>query len=655
MVSGVAWAPDGKLIAIASTVGIYIYNSATIEEVSFIPSSSVITCVAFSPDSKILAAGSRDRTVRLWRVSDEKLLQTLTGDTYMPYWVGAEGYDHAEASALGFIEVTALAFSPDGLTLASGYIGNSVRLWQVSNGKLLQTLDSGSLYETSSLAYNPNGNILAMGSSDIGIALWNVSDATLLRTIKDNTWCVAFSPDGKTIVSGGYYGIDPFRVSDGALLNTLGNNYEIRSVAFSPDGQTMASIGRGTTAKLWRVSNWTLLRTLGTTSWDIGQIAFSPDGQTLMLGENNQAGNGAVSFFRVSDGTILQDLKWFYRIFSMAFSPDGQTLAIGGWTPDGAELVLRRVLDGSIQLRLPIGQQGVAESVNDVAFSPDGRKLAFGGFYYSHSTSSYEYQIQLLNASDGTLLLTLPTNADNLNFSRDSQTLAYKSNGKIFILNISDGKQIQVLEGQSGKSIVGNIVLSPDGLTVAAGSSNDCVWIWRISDGKLLYTLKWDQVISNIEFSPDGQTLAAVSAHVSKIRLWNASDGTPLYTLKGDQELSKVEFNPDGKTLAAVSAQGGKIQLWNLSNGTPLNSFLVHIGKGSNYTGNVTYSPDGRVFIAMNSDGVVEMLDSSSGVLLYTFIGNSGGEDLMAISPDGTLFATGSQYDGTITLWGNAP
>ena len=110
IINRVVFSPDGSLLAVASSIGIYLYDAGNLAEGRFIETNDWVSSVAFSPDGEVLASGSWDGTVRLWRVSDGAPLRTLEGHTS---------------------EVTSVAFSPDGEVLASGSWDGTVRLWGV--------------------------------------------------------------------------------------------------------------------------------------------------------------------------------------------------------------------------------------------------------------------------------------------------------------------------------------------------------------------------------------------------------------------------------------------------------------------------------------------------------------------------------------------
>jgi tRNA A-37 threonylcarbamoyl transferase component Bud32 len=266
-INRVVFSPDGRLLAVASSLGIYLYDAGTLEEVRFIPTDAGVRSVAFSPDGQTLASGSDDKAVRLWRAADGTLLRTLEGHTD---WVRS------------------VAFSPDGQTLASGSDDHTVRLWRVSDGALLRTLEghTGSVW---SVAFSPDGQTLASGAVDTTVRLWRAADGALLRTLEGHTGSVrsvAFSPDGQTLASGSWDDtVRLWRAADGALLRTLeGHTDSVWSVAFSPDGRLLASGSDDKTVRLWRAADGRLLRTLeGHTAW-VRSVAFSPDGRLLASG-----------------------------------------------------------------------------------------------------------------------------------------------------------------------------------------------------------------------------------------------------------------------------------------------------------------------------------------------------------------------------------
>ena len=293
-----------------------------------------VNAVAFSPDGRTVASGSADSTVQLWRVHDAFRVRKLKGHKD---WV------------------MALAFSPDGTTLASGSEDKTVFLWRVADGGCLRELH-GHTGAVAAVSFSPDGAMLATGSFDESIRLWRVSDGALLRTLTghaDFVNSVAFSPDGKTLASASDdRTIRLWRVADGAVLRTLtGHQDYVSCVAFSPDGQRLAS-GVGShdkTLRLWRVSDGTLEQSWKASANAVASVAFSPDGSTVAAGAGRS--DNSIGLWQVGRDTPLRKLTGHSgSVLSVAFSPDGTMLATGS---TDRSLRIWRVADGTIVWMTP--------------------------------------------------------------------------------------------------------------------------------------------------------------------------------------------------------------------------------------------------------------------------------------------------------------
>ena len=549
----VAFSPDGQLLAVASGIGVWLYDVATLRELVLLTGhTGRAEAVAFSPDGTTLVSGANDGMLKLWDVETGANIATLGGDNRT--WQQS---------------VQSVAFSPDGTTLAAGSYGE-VNLWDVATKTNIATLEGHKKW-VSSMAFSPDGTTLASGLNDDKVELWDIATRTNITTLKHRglVHSVTFSPDGTTLASGAG-DVRLWDVATWTNVATLSNTGG--AVAFSPDGTILATRGN-----LWDVATRQNIAT-----FEGAASSFSPDGKMLAT----RLGDGTVRLWDIATQNSVT-IRHSTGVRTVAFSPDSATLAY----PVGRSV---RLWDVATQTTVAILDKVWPESI---AFSPDGTILAIGQ--------------NLWDVATRTNIATLPYAYGPAAFSPDGNILATGnlSGSTVMLWDVATGENIVTLEGHTGdfnRGAVESIAFSPDGTTLATGARDNTVRLWDIATRTTIAILEHTGSVESITFSPDG-TILAYGSRNRTVKLWDVAARENIATLWHSNEVLSVAFSRDGATLASGSA-GGSVLLWDVAAKENITTLDGHMG----WVWSVAFSRDGTTLASGSDDGTVLLWDMSS-------------------------------------------
>lgn len=497
-----------------------------------------------------------------------------------------------------------------------------------SENQPLATLLTGHTAAVYCVAMSPDGKTLASTSRDGTVRLWNLSDRAhprpwgpSINARSGRIYWAAFSPNGRTLATAdGDHTIRLWNITDRAHPVAwgpplTGHTDLVNSVEFSADGRLLVSAGADQTVRLWDVADPARPTPIGrplTGSADAVNLAvFSPDGRTVASADHA----GMVHLWNITDpanpiplGTPLPAVSFppdVHSVFAVAFSPNGRLLATGG---DDHMVRLWDVSDPAHPR--PLGQPlvGHANTVFAVAFSPTGNLLASAGA---------DRTVRLWDLTD-------PAHP------------------------IAIGKP---LVGHTG--YIYSLAFSADGTSLASADADDTVRVWNLPATLLIGHT--DRVLG-VAFSPDGRLLASAGVDDS-VRLWDISNparprplGQPLIEHTGG--VLHVSFSPNGTMLAAAGADG-TVRLWDVTDP----AHPVAVARLTGHRGRVetvAFSPNRRILATAGDDATVRLWDVTKPTdpiaLGQPLAGHSKTVFSLAFSHDGRVLAS-SSADDTVVLW----
>jgi WD40 repeat protein len=489
------------------------------------------------------------------------------------------GQEELKLKTNGRHGIYSMAFNPDGQHIAFGGDEGDIKICDSKIGQIIAVLkEAGSV---SSCAYSPDGRHIVSAGLKNDLTIWDVKEVKKILSLEGHTNIVrsaVYSPDGQRIAS--VSDDRTLRIWDTqngqTILMFKGHTEGVDTVVFSPDGRRVATAGRN--VKVWDAWSGQEILTLNT---DLdSRPAFNREGDRIASAE------GDLIVWDAQTGEQLFQLKgkWPEKDWT---DPDFRT---EGDTPVSLEVFMEfsqdqsriasmidpttiKIVDAR-EMREICRLKGHTQFIESVSFSPDGRCIA---------TASYDNSVRLWNGETGQELHVLrpqtKTASNNLElsalrFSPDGSRIAFSSGEResvssdgavIEIWDALGGRQLLLLKGH--KSLVPDLMFSPDGLRIASASWDESVRVWDAHNGQEIQSLNGHtDIVDAVAFSPDGRRIASAGRDHT-MRIWDLESGQEVLALRGHSELRgrsdifrgrsdinrSVAFDPDGRRIVSSS------------------------------------------------------------------------------------------------------
>ncbi|HAX80298.1 MAG TPA: hypothetical protein DCY88_31795, partial [Cyanobacteria bacterium UBA11372] len=341
-ICGIALSPDGTQIATGHKDGeVRLWQVADGKLLARgLLHTRTVWSLSFSREGKKLASGSFDNTIRLWQDEAGNIVEGVRNLSQIRNTLSFIGHGDW---------VWAIAYSPDGKILASGSSDRTVKLWDIATGNCIKTLH-GHADIVHSVAISPippnsekekaqhplasslfrgtaggsqGGGILASGSADQTVRIWNITTGDCCQILtghKSQISAVAFSPDGLSLASCDGKSIKIWDIQTGKCNQTFCNDLTfVWSIAFSPDGETLAG-GDGKVIKLWDIKTGECYQILAGFTSQVWSVVFSSNGQIIAASDKQ-----TLKFWQIDENGAINALQtiqgYANSVWSVAVSP----------------------------------------------------------------------------------------------------------------------------------------------------------------------------------------------------------------------------------------------------------------------------------------------------------------------------------------------
>jgi WD40 repeat protein len=497
------------------------------------------------------------------------------------------------------------------------------------------------------VAWSPDGKFIVTGGNDQLVILWDAQTGAELRHFQGHTALVssvAFSPDGRQVLTGsGDNTARLWDVATGKELRTFeGHSDWVMSVAFSPDGQQALTGSGDGKARLWDVATGKELCTFeGHSNW-VMSVAFSPDGQQALTGSADKTAR----LWDVETGQEIRRLQHADGVRCVAFSPDGQQVLTGSWDKTA------RVWDVAAGKEIR-RFEGHTYGVNSVAFSPNGRQVV---------TGSSDLTVRLWDVPTGKEIRRLEGNAAPV------VALAVSPNGRklaaggiplgpnsmagvperdVHLWDLTVGGQTHQLESHLDLPFIvcpDAVAFSPDGRQILTAGRMGAARLWDVATGQEIRRFQGHtHSVISVAFSPDGKQVLTGSDDTA--RLWDVATGQEIRRFQHPHSVRCVAFSPDGQQVLTGSFDN-TARLWDVTTGREIRRFEGH----SDAVVSVAFSPDGRQVVTGSWDETARLWNVATGREIRRFEGHRGWVVSARFSPDCRWMFTASR-DGTVRIW----